>query len=129
VADQDQNWWLNDVGLVYPGDLITVEVSGGLFARRHLVPDPFAAYASSITNTVLGQVGGWTNAIVEVHGGWTEDYQRCKPTPPATTPRSFGAVPRGAGGYIRRVVAVDYAQVISIVPSVRRTWSSWRTMP
>jgi uncharacterized repeat protein (TIGR01451 family) len=105
-------WNMDDVGFIYPGDTVIVEAGSGIMPVVIEVPDPFTAEADSAADTVSGQIGGWTNEMVEVHGGWPGGYREVETDASGYYTATYGDVPRGAQGYVRYVTEIDYANVI-----------------
>jgi uncharacterized repeat protein (TIGR01451 family) len=105
-------WNIDDVGLVDPGDTVTVEAGSGIMPVVIDVPGPFAAYASSITDTVWGQIGGWTDEMLEVHGDWSGGYKEVPTDASGVYMATYGNVPRGGSGYVRYVTEIDYSAVV-----------------
>jgi uncharacterized repeat protein (TIGR01451 family) len=92
-----------------PGDIITVEAGAGMQPVIIEVPDPFTAYASSITDTVWGQIDHLDHEWVEVDlsGGPSVQVQ-------TDGNGYFSApldIPRGGDGEVRYRTGVDYAEV------------------
>jgi uncharacterized repeat protein (TIGR01451 family) len=100
------------VGIINPGDIITVEAGSGAVPVIMEIPDPFVAYASSVTDTVWGQVGGWANDFVEIHGDWPAGYKEAPTDGSGSFSRSYFDVPRGAEGYIRFENQSNYATLV-----------------
>ena len=100
------------IGVINPGDTITIEAGSGAVPVIMEIPDPFVAYASSITDTVWGQVGGWANDLIEIHGGWPAGYKEALTDGSGNFTRSYFDVPRGADGYIRFESQSDYATLV-----------------
>ena len=105
-------WNIDDVGLVDPGDTITVEAGSGIMPVIIHVPDPFTAEADSTADTVSGQIGGWTNEMVEVYGDWSGGYKEVPTDGSGYYTATYGNVPRGGDGYVRYVTEINYANVI-----------------
>jgi len=105
-------WNIDDVGVIDPGDTVTVEAGSGVMPVVILVPDPFTANASSITDTVWGQIGGWTDEMLEVHGDWPGGYKEVTTDGSGTYTATYSNVPRGGDGYVRYVTEINYANVI-----------------
>ena len=101
-----------DVGPVHPGDTITVTAGAGRLPIVIHVPNPFTAQADSRTDKVWGQIGGWNNQTVEVHGQWPNGYKEVPTDTSGHYTAIDGNVPRGAQGYVRYVTKVSYADVI-----------------
>jgi len=106
----DGCWNMDNVGPINPGDTITVEAGSGLLPVVIDVPNPFTAEADSDADTVFGQIGGWTNETVEVHGGF--GYQEAQTDASGYYTATYDDVPRGGSGYVRYVTEADYAEVI-----------------
>jgi uncharacterized repeat protein (TIGR01451 family) len=101
-----------DVGPVQPGDAITVTAGNGLLPVVINVPHPFTAQADSSADRVQGQVGGWTNQIVEIHSYWSGGYKEVATDAAGYYTATYSDVPRDAQGYVRFVTQVAYADVI-----------------
>ncbi|MHB1295830.1 MAG: InlB B-repeat-containing protein [Anaerolineae bacterium] len=107
----DACWDMNDSpGAFAPGDTITVTAGAGLQPVVIHIPDPFTAYASSITNTVWGQIGTADHEPVRI------DLHNVAAKSTTTDEgglfsAEFGDVPYGAEGNITYQTEIDYAQV------------------
>ena len=105
-------WRLDDIGLVRPGDAITLRAGKGLLPVIVRIPSPFSAQADSTTDRVWGQVGGWADRQVEVHAYWAGSYQEVPTDAAGRYTAAYKDVPRGGQGYVRYVTEASYAQVI-----------------
>jgi uncharacterized repeat protein (TIGR01451 family) len=100
------------VGFVNPGDIITVEAGSGAVPVIMEIPDPFVAYASSITDTVWGQIGGWIDQLVEIHGEWPGGYRERLTDGSGNFAATYYDIPRGGRGYVRFETASDDAWLV-----------------
>ena len=76
-GEGDFDWWAPDPFM--PGDVITVAAGAGIRPVIIQVPDPFDVYASSITDTVWGQIDHLDHEMVQVspdHGSGQMDRRR-----------------------------------------------------
>jgi uncharacterized repeat protein (TIGR01451 family) len=104
--------WDLYAGELYPGDPVEVKAGAGEDPVDLTVPDPFTAQADSSLNRVTGQIGGWYDKMVEVHGSWEDGYQEVTTDPSGHFVANYGDVPRGGSGYIRFEDWYNYTQVI-----------------
>ncbi|HDQ72733.1 MAG TPA: hypothetical protein ENN19_11660, partial [Chloroflexi bacterium] len=93
-----------------PGDIVTVLAGAGTQLVVITIPDPFTAYASSITNTVWGQIDALDHEHVEVQlwgfpSRWTTTDDN------GHYSLMFPNVPRGAQGDVSYWTEIDYAWV------------------
>jgi uncharacterized repeat protein (TIGR01451 family) len=100
------------IGIINPGDIITIEAGSGAVPVIMEIPVPFVAYASSITDTVWGEVGGWTDDFIEIHGDWPGGYKEAPTGDSGNFSRNYFDVPRGAEGYVRFETQKDGAEVV-----------------
>jgi uncharacterized repeat protein (TIGR01451 family) len=100
------------IGIINPGDVITIEAGSGAVPVIMEIPDPFVAYASSLTDTVWGQVGGRTNDFVEIHGDWPAGYKEAPTDGSGNFARTYFDVPRGAEGLVRFETQNNYANLV-----------------
>jgi uncharacterized repeat protein (TIGR01451 family) len=107
----DQCWGIGDVGPIHPGDIVIVESGLGLLPVIVEIPDPLDANASSSADTVSGQVGGWLEDRLEIHGNWPDSYQEVLTDGSGNFLASYDDVPPRADGYIRFQTQIDFAEV------------------
>jgi uncharacterized repeat protein (TIGR01451 family) len=95
---------------ILPGDTITVEAGAGAQPVVIVVPDPFDAYASSITDTVWGQIDHLDHEWVQVDldNGPSKEVEA---DGNGNFSASFGDIPRGGRGEIRYDTTIDYTDV------------------
>ncbi len=93
-----------------PGEVVTVAAGNGVLPVVIHIPDPLSAYASSITDTVWGEIAGAGGQQVNIdlwdHAGcdvWADGDGRYSFT--------FPDVPRSAMGDVNYYQMIDYAQV------------------
>ncbi len=93
-----------------PGDIFTVAAGQGLLPIVVTIPDPFTAHASSITNTVWGQIDALDSATINVRldGGANRDVTTAGAGHYVAT---FTDVPRGGQGWVNYNTTIDYAGV------------------
>jgi uncharacterized repeat protein (TIGR01451 family) len=108
----DRCWRIDDVGPIQPGDIVDVRSGAGLLPVIVDIPDPIDADASSSADTVSGQVGGWLEERLEIHGNWPNGYLELLTDGSGKFLATFGDVPPRADGYIRFQTWVDFAEVI-----------------
>ncbi|MBN1890393.1 MAG: hypothetical protein JW850_20535 [Thermoflexales bacterium] len=108
----DGFWSVDNVGPVYPGDVLTVTAGKGVMPVIFQVPDPFTAEADSQAKTVSGQVGGCANQTVEIHAYWPGGYRELVTEGDGSFTVAYDDLPRGARGYVRYGTWVNYANVI-----------------
>lgn len=96
--------------LFEPGDVVTVEAGAATHPVVIEIPAPFDAYASSITDTVWGQIDALDHEWVEVDlsDGPRKDVQT---DGSGGFSASFADVPRGGEGQVRYETEIDYAEV------------------
>lgn len=112
LAGGDGYWQLDNAGPIGAGDPIEVAAGAGVMPVSFALPDPFDAEVDSAADIISGQIGGWFNQLIEVHGGWPAGYQEVTTGGDGSFVAPYGDIPRGAGGYIRFITAVNYAEVI-----------------
>jgi uncharacterized repeat protein (TIGR01451 family) len=105
-------WDIEDAGMLYPGDEVEVVAGEGLLPVVVTIPDPLIAEVDTVADEVYGQIGGWSERPVEVHGNWPDGYRQVPSDPGGNFLASYPGIPRGADGYVRIMDEVDYAQVI-----------------
>jgi len=93
-----------------PGDIVTVTAGAGILPVVIEIPDPFTAYASSITDTVWGQIGALANAAVNVNV-WGIPSRNTTTDANGHYSVAFPDVPRGAQGDVNANTDIDYAQI------------------
>ncbi|MFN2228748.1 MAG: hypothetical protein ACK2VA_03170, partial [Anaerolineae bacterium] len=111
-------WNIEDVGMLFPGDEVEVAAGEGLLPVVVTIPSPLIAEVDTAAGEVGGQIGGWDERPVEVHGNWPDGYRQVPSDPSGNYLASYSAIPRGADGYVRFIDEVDYAQVIYHRPFV-----------
>ncbi|HSR31468.1 MAG TPA: hypothetical protein VLY63_12965, partial [Anaerolineae bacterium] len=105
-------WGIGDVGPIEPGDTVIVESGAGLLPVVVDVPDPFTAAASSETDVVSGQIGGWLNERLQIHGHWPDGYKEVLTDGSGNFLGVYDDVPPGADGYVRFETEANYARVV-----------------
>ena len=104
----DLNWDLPHP--IAPGDTITISAGSGTLPVVMTMPDPFTADASSITDTVWGQIDhldhGWVE--VDLYDGPTQEVQTDGNGRYSTT---FADIARGGQGEVRYRTEIAYADV------------------
>ncbi|HDQ70881.1 MAG TPA: DUF11 domain-containing protein, partial [Chloroflexi bacterium] len=93
-----------------PGDTITVTAGAGAHPLVVQVPFPFTAEASSITDTIWGQIGGAAYEDVEVHL-WGVSSAWVETDGDGYYSASFPNIPRNAQGDVNYYTQVDYTDV------------------
>lgn len=111
LADDWGNWNIPNAGPVYPGDIVTVTAGAELLPVVIAIPDPFTAYASSITDTIWGQIDALAYAPlrVDLYGYGGKDARTDESGNYRVT---WADVPRGGEGHVRYETTIDYAQVV-----------------
>lgn len=109
-------WNTNEPLELYPGDTVLVAASAGLFPITIPIPDPIAAHADSAADEVWGEIGGWNEQPVEVHGYWPDGYQEVMTDVAGQFTATYPDIPRGVNGYIRWLYSDGMTQVISHRP-------------
>jgi hypothetical protein len=104
------------VGLLAPGDLVTISADPGDFPVEITIPDPFTAEVDCTTDEVSGQVGGWYERPVEIHGDWSYGFQEVLSDPSGYFSATFLDIPCNGSGYVRVVDMVSYAEVSYYLP-------------
>ena len=96
---------------ILPGDTVTVAAGAGTQPVTIIVPDPFISAASSVTDTVWGQVDALDHESLEVdlNGGPTQLVQTDDSGNYTTT---FADIPNDGNGETRYNTSIDYADVI-----------------
>jgi uncharacterized repeat protein (TIGR01451 family) len=105
-------WNLEESVPLTPGDPVEVVAGPGLLPVSLIVPEPIEVAADSSANQVFGQIGGWSNRTVQVHGGWVNGYREVLSAGDGSFVANFPEIPRGGRGYIRFMDAASYAQVV-----------------
>jgi uncharacterized repeat protein (TIGR01451 family) len=100
------------IGVINPGDVITIEAGSGAVPVIMEIPDSFVAYASSISDTVWGEIDGWTDDFIEIHGDWPGGYKEAPTDGSGNFARTYFDVPRGAEGYIRFETQSNFANLV-----------------
>ncbi|MBN1641763.1 MAG: DUF11 domain-containing protein, partial [Anaerolineae bacterium] len=113
-ADPEQGgyWEIGDVGLLEPGDRVTVTAGVGLLPVAVTIPKPLLVEADAATDVVSGAIGGWAERPVEIHGQWEGGYREAISAPDGGFEEAYADIPRGAHGYVRFVDQVSYAEVV-----------------
>ncbi len=105
-------WNIDNVGPLYPSDIVIIEAGDGLLPVQVEIADPFNVEVDSESDEVFGQIGGWNNELVEVHGGWPGGYQETTTDSSGNFATTYNDIPRGAEGYVRYITGADYAEII-----------------
>jgi uncharacterized repeat protein (TIGR01451 family) len=100
-SDPHGGWNTNEPLELHPGDTVLVAADASLFPVTIPIPDPIAAQADSTTNEVWGQIGGWHEQMVQIHGFWPDGYQEVTTDVAGQFSAMYPDIPRGANGYIR----------------------------
>ncbi len=104
-------WELENVGQLNPGDTVTVTAGAGNLPVIINIPDPFTVNVDSGAGTVSGQIGGWDEQAVEVHGEWDDGYEEVSSGPVGNFTATYDNMPRGSQGYVLINTEVNYADV------------------
>ena len=117
-ADPECNgcWQIEDAGLLGPGDIVTISADQELLPVEVSIPDPFTAEANCATDEVSGQVAGWFEQPVEIHGEWLNGFQEVLSDPGGYYSAAFPDIPCSGKGYVRVVDVVNYADVSYHLP-------------
>jgi uncharacterized repeat protein (TIGR01451 family) len=99
-CDGCDNWRINDVGAVNPGDIVTITAGSGLQPIIVQVSEPFTTMASSITNRVWGHVEGAGNALIEVNPD-NLSAREVRADANGNFNAAFPDLPRGVRGEVR----------------------------
>lgn len=93
-----------------PGDIVTVTAGNGIYPVTLTIPDPYVAHASSITNTVWGQIGHIDQEEVEVD---LQGFPIMRTTTDSEGHFSveYDTIPRSAMGDVHYRTQVNYADV------------------
>ena len=105
------NCWNDDFSDPFqPGDVVTITAGAATQPVIIEIPDPFDASASSITETVWGQIGALDHewVTVELNDGPKQDAQTDGSGNYSAT---FPDIPRGGQGQVRYNTEIDYADV------------------
>lgn len=105
-------WNIGSIGLVNPGDAITVIAGSGLLPVVINVPDPYNVQVDTSTGLVYGQIGGWNYQTVEVYGEWENGYQEVNTDGDGNFAAAYPDIPPSAGGYVRYATTIDYAEIV-----------------
>ena len=108
----DGCWNIDDAGPIHPGDTIAVTAGAGLMPVVIPVPVPYSAEADSAADNVFGQIGGWLNDMMQVHGSWPGGYREVQTDASGYYTATYSDVPRGADGYVRHATSINYAEVV-----------------
>ena len=103
-------WNIDNIGVIMPGMTIIVEAGPALQPVTIVVPDPLEVHVDSSSEEVSGQIGGWFNQNVEIHGDF--GYQDVSSDGAGNFLAVFDDIPKAGSGYIRFIDAVDFAEVI-----------------
>jgi hypothetical protein len=104
-------WQIEDVGMLVPGDTVEVTADQGLLPVTITIPAPFSVEVDTGTDEVFGEIGGWSERPVEVHGEWPAGYRVVTSEPSGGFSVSFPDIPRGGSGQVRIVDYVSHAEV------------------
>ncbi len=110
VIDWDRCWDVEFGETFDPGDVVAIEAGAALQPVVIHIPDPFTAYASSITDTVWGQIDALDHEPVEIDL-WGFPRQYVQTDGSGNYSAAFADVPRGAEGDVNYFTTIDYAQV------------------
>jgi uncharacterized repeat protein (TIGR01451 family) len=93
-----------------PGDVVTVAAGEGILPVVIQIPDPFTAYASSITDTVWGQIDALDHELINVDldDGPNRDVQTDGSGNYSAT---FANIPRGGHGWVNYETEIAYAEI------------------
>jgi basic membrane lipoprotein Med (substrate-binding protein (PBP1-ABC) superfamily) len=91
---------------------VTFTVSGSDYRLIVPVPDPLDAYASSEEARVWGQIGGWSEALVEIHEDWEEGFREVTTDQEGAFETFYDDVPESGEAYIRFHHQMDETWVI-----------------
>jgi uncharacterized repeat protein (TIGR01451 family) len=105
-------WGVDDTGLIEPGDVVELTAGDGIIPVVVTIPDPLSAEIDTSSGEVFGQIGGWNNQPLEVHGNWPDGYQEVAADGAGNYLAFYPDMPRGARGYIRFIDDIDFAEVI-----------------
>jgi len=108
----DTCWQIDDAGPIQPGDVVTVTAGEGLQPVVVTIPNPVDVGVDPSVNQVYGQVGGWSERPLEVHGNWEDGYQEILTEANGEFWADYVYIPPGSDGYIRFIDEIDYAEVI-----------------
>jgi hypothetical protein len=114
--DCDGCWQIEDVGMLAPGDIVTISADKNLLPVEVTIPDPFTADANCGRDEVSGQVGGWNERPVEIHGEWPDGFQEVLSDSEGNYSAAFLDIPCSGLGYVRVVDMVSYAEVSYHLP-------------
>ena len=103
-------WSVEDAGTINPGDSVEISAGKGLQPVSVVIPNPIDVAVDA--DEVYGQVGGWSERPVEVHGNWEGGYQVVTSDPAGYFLAVYEDIPTGGNGYIRFSDEIDYAEVI-----------------
>lgn len=104
-------WGLDDVGIVLPGDIVTVSSSAGGGPVGISIPDPFDIEADAGLASVSGVIGGWFVRPVEIHGSWPGGTQVVNTDSSGNFSANYAEMPRGAQGQVIIVDTIDSTEV------------------
>jgi uncharacterized repeat protein (TIGR01451 family) len=110
VIDWDRCWDVSYTHPFTPGIAVTVTAGDGLYPVVIHIPEPFTGYASSITDTVWGQIDALDHEPVEVDL-WGFPTQHVETDGSGHYLATYADVPRGAEGDVNYYTDVDYTQV------------------
>ena len=105
-------WNLDTRVPLSPGDSVSVIAGPGQLPVNFTTPNPIEAAVDSTADEVFGQIGGWIERPVEVHGQWPNGYRETTSDGAGNFLAAYSDIPRGGRGYIRFIELVNYAQVI-----------------
>jgi hypothetical protein len=108
-------WEMVNIGMIYPGDEITVMAGAGLQPVEFSIPDPFDAQVDTAGDTVSGQIGGWEEQLVEVHGYWEFGDLEIPSDPDGDFEADYSSygvdIPRGGRGHVAIKDTVNFTEV------------------
>lgn len=105
------NCWNVEFGETFdPGDVVTIEAGAAVQPVVIHIPAPFTAQASSITDTVWGQIDALDHHPLDIDL-WGFPTKHVQTDGGGHYSASFADVPRGAQGDVNYYATIDYAQV------------------
>ena len=105
-------WNIDDTSPIEAGDVVEVIAGAGIIPVVVTIPDPLTAAVDSATDEVYGQIGGWSERLVEIHGSWDDGYREVISDPSGSYLTAYPDIPHGGSGYIRFTDEIDFATVI-----------------
>lgn len=109
-------WEMVNIGMIYPSDEITVLAGAGLQPLEFSIPDPFDAQVDTASDLVSGQIGGWDERLVEVHGYWEFGDLEINSLSNGDFEADYSSygvdIPRGGRGHVAIEDTINFTEIV-----------------